>query len=148
MKYRELEYSRTFNLGQYESERIGLRVDLDEIEDIDETFKTMKGRVFKLHEEGRLLEDSKAAVEADKQSKKTVSLETKYTEENFNKLFFETKQGSKGPYQQTSKAATSNSAVFQGLQAILKEHNGFCQLGAYKYWFDNQNPDVIDRRAK
>ena len=53
MKKGEVEYSRTFNLGQYESERIGLRVELDESEDLDQAFKTIKAQ---LHKEGRVLE--------------------------------------------------------------------------------------------
>lgn len=70
MKYRELEYSRTFNLGSFQSERIGLTVDLDETENLDENFRTLKAIVFRLHQEGELLEDSKVAVEADKQPDK------------------------------------------------------------------------------
>ena len=64
MKPRVLEYGRTFNLGDYESERITLTVDLDETEDMDEAFRTTKARVFHLHEEGKLLEESKAVVES------------------------------------------------------------------------------------
>ena len=44
MKYRELEYSRTFNLGDYQSERITLKIDLDETEDLDECYRTTKAR--------------------------------------------------------------------------------------------------------
>ena len=74
--------------------------------------------------------------------------ETKYNPEDFDKLFWETKQGSKGEYQQTSKEATSNHPVFQALQAILKEKNGFCILGDYKYWTHQGDVSVIDRRRK
>lgn len=74
--------------------------------------------------------------------------EIKHNKEDFDKLFWEDLQGSKGPFQRTSKIANSNNLVFQGLQAVLKEHNGFCNIGAWKYWFDNNNPDVIDRRKK
>jgi len=72
----------------------------------------------------------------------------KYGEADFDKLFWEDLKGSKGPFQRTSKMANSNHPVFQALQATLKEHKGFCHMGAYKYWFDNNNPDVIDRRKK
>lgn len=65
MKYRELEYSRNFNLGNYESERITLKVDLDETEDLDESYRTLKARVFKLQQEGDLLEETKKAVDSD-----------------------------------------------------------------------------------
>lgn len=51
MKIREIEYSRTFNLGQYESERIGLRVEVDETDDLNQTFNEVKTRVFQLHKE-------------------------------------------------------------------------------------------------
>jgi len=64
MKIRELEYSRTFNLGKYESERIALTVELDPIEDLNESFRTTKAKVFTLHEVGNLLEASKTVVEA------------------------------------------------------------------------------------
>jgi len=77
-----------------------------------------------------------------------VKAEKEYTEEDFNKLFWETKESSKGPYQQTSKKATNNYLVFRALQAIIKEHKGFCHIGAYAYWFDQGNVDVIDRRRK
>ena len=63
-----------------------------------------------------------------------------------NKLPWETKQGTKGAYQQTSKKATSNSDVFQALQRNLKEHGGFWQYRGFKYWFHQQDRDVIDRR--
>ena len=64
MKYRELDYSRNFNLGNYESERITLKVDLDETEDLDESYKTLKATVFRLQKEGGLIEDSKKVVES------------------------------------------------------------------------------------
>lgn len=51
MKIKEIEYSRTSNLGQYESERIGPRVELEEREDVDQAFRTIKARVLRLHEE-------------------------------------------------------------------------------------------------
>jgi len=67
---------------------------------------------------------------------------------DFDTLFWEDREGAKGLYQQTSKKATNNHEIFQALQAILKEHKGFYHIGAYKYWFDNNNPDIIDRRKK
>ena len=66
MKYRELEYARTSNLGNYESEKITLKVELNETEDIDESFRTLKATVFRLQSKGEILDDSKRAVEADK----------------------------------------------------------------------------------
>lgn len=71
-----------------------------------------------------------------------------YTEEDFNALFWETKEGTKGKYQQTSKKATNNHLAFQALQRKLKEHNGFCIIGSFKYWTHRNDLDVIDRRIK
>lgn len=68
--------------------------------------------------------------------------------EVYDTLLWEDRKGSKGPFQRTSKKTNQNSEIFQDLQAILKEHKGFCHIGAYKYWFDNNDPDVIDRRKK
>lgn len=56
MKIREIEYSRTFNLGQYESERISLRVELDETDDLNKAFNEVKTHVFQLHKEKRNLD--------------------------------------------------------------------------------------------
>ncbi|MDH5439098.1 MAG: hypothetical protein OEZ48_09550 [Candidatus Bathyarchaeota archaeon] len=57
MKMKEVEYSRTFNLGEYESERIGLKAELDEAEDLDEAFRNIKERVLRLHEGSRMETD-------------------------------------------------------------------------------------------
>ena len=65
---------------------------------------------------------------------------------DFDKLFWEKKEGVKGPYEQTSKRATNNSDIFKALQAKLRERNGFWQHQGFKYWFDRQDQDVIDRR--
>lgn len=68
--------------------------------------------------------------------------------EDIDKLFWETLKGTKGPYQQTSKRATNNHVVFQQLQAYVKAKKGFVLFGDYKYWFDRNDEDVIDRRRK
>jgi len=68
--------------------------------------------------------------------------------EDFEKIYWETKEGSKGPYQQTSKKATNNHEIFQTLQKIVKEHGGFWQSKAHKFWFHQGDQDVIDRRGK
>ena len=62
------------------------------------------------------------------------------------KLPWETKQGSKGEYEQTSKATTNNHVTFQALQKYVKDHKGFCALNGWRYWFDRNNETVIDRR--
>ena len=85
MKYRDLEYARTFNLGNYESERITLKVDLDETEDIDESFRTLKGTVFSLQSKGEIIDDSKKAVESDK---KLEPIKKAFPQELANLLIF------------------------------------------------------------
>lgn len=85
---------------------------------------------------------------ANEQLEKMAPPEVKYDEADFEKLFWETKEGSKGPYEQTSKKATNNHEIFQLLQKILKERNGFWQSKTHKYWFDRNDSDVIDRRKK
>jgi len=65
---------------------------------------------------------------------------------DFNKLPYEKKQGTKGEYEQTSKRSTNNSVLFQALQAKLREHSGFWQHQRFKFWFHQQDQDVIDRR--
>jgi len=85
---------------------------------------------------------------ASEQLEKMAPPEVKYRETDFDKLFWEDLESHKEPFQRTSKKANNNSDVFQALQAVLKEHKGFYHIGAYKYWFDNNNPDVIDRRRK
>jgi hypothetical protein len=73
---------------------------------------------------------------------------TKGSEEelDFNKLFWEQKQGEKGPFEQTSEKANGNSDLWKKLKAKVKEHNGFCQYRGYRFWFDMQNENVVDRR--
>lgn len=68
--------------------------------------------------------------------------------QDYDKLFWENLEGNKGPFQRTSKKANQNSPVFQALQNILKEHKGFVHIGSYRYWFDRNDSDVIDRRKK
>ena len=65
---------------------------------------------------------------------------------DFNKLLWETKRGIKGEYGQTSKRSTNNNDIFKALQAKLREHNGFWQHQGFKFWFHQQDQDVIDRR--
>lgn len=65
---------------------------------------------------------------------------------DFDKLPWQIKQGTKGAYQQTSRRSTNNNDIFKALQAKLKEHNGFWQHQDFKYWFHQQDQNVIDRR--
>lgn len=64
MKIVGVEYGKTFNQGNYESERITLKVDIDDTDDLDETYKTIKAAVLRLHESGKLIEKSKAVAES------------------------------------------------------------------------------------
>lgn len=97
----------------------------------------------KLRDAGKLIADA-----ANEQLEKMAPVQAKYDPKDFDTLFWEIKQGSKGEYQQTSKKATNNNPVFQALQTILKEKKGFCILGRYKYWTHQGDVDVIDRRKK
>jgi len=87
-----------------------------------------------------------AGIVAARQRIKAVKIGQGDISADFNKLFWETKQGTKGEYQQTSKRSTNNSDVFQALQRKLRENNGFWQHQGFKYWFHRQDRDVIDRR--
>ena len=64
----------------------------------------------------------------------------------YDKLFWEKREGAKGIFERTSKKATNNHSTFQALQKTVKEHKGFCHIGGYRYWFDQNDEDVIDRR--
>ncbi len=65
---------------------------------------------------------------------------------DFDKLFWEKKQGEKGPFEQTSEKANGNSDLWKALKAKVKEHNGFWQYKGYRFWFDMKNENVVDRR--
>lgn len=65
---------------------------------------------------------------------------------NVSKLFWEKKQGEKGEYEQTSEKANQNSDLWRQLKDKVKEHKGFWQNGGYKFWFHQQDENVIDRR--
>lgn len=77
-----------------------------------------------------------------------VGQQVKPTEEDFNKLLWERKTGTKGDYEQTSKDTNNNSQVFQALQAAVREKGGFRIISNYKYWLHQNDVNVIDRRRK
>lgn len=90
-----------------------------------------------------------AAVNMKQQIYKRVkTAQAKYDEKDFNGLKWETKEGTKGEYQQTTKEANQNNEIFQALQQILKDHSGFWQSSAHKYWNHRDDKDTIDRRKK
>lgn len=74
--------------------------------------------------------------------------EVKYDAKDFDSLKWETKTGTKGEYQQTTKEANENNEIFQALQKILSEHSGFWQNSSYKYWLHQGDINVIDRRRR
>ena len=78
----------------------------------------------------------------------SVKQETAAKEEklDFDKLFWEKKQGEKGPFEQTSEKANGNCDLWKALKAKLKEHQGFWQSQDFKFWFDMNHEDVVDRR--
>jgi hypothetical protein len=77
-----------------------------------------------------------------------VLLEENVVNEDFVGLTWKEFQGNRGPFQRTDKTENQSSELFLKLQSILKEHKGFCQIGDHSYWFDHNNPDVIDRRRR
>jgi hypothetical protein len=99
--------------------------------------------LVKLRDAAQLIADA-----ANEQLAKNAPTQVKYDPEDFDKLFWETKTGTKGEYEQTSKRATNNHEIFQTLQRILKEKKGFCILGGYKYWTHQGDVNVIDRRKR
>lgn len=68
--------------------------------------------------------------------------------EDFEGLLWKEFQGNKGSFQRTDKTENHISEIFLKLQSILNEHKGFCQINDYTYWFDHNNPDIIDRRRR
>jgi len=79
---------------------------------------------------------------------KMVPTDVKYNAEDFDKLKWETKEGTKGNYEQTTKETNNNNEIFQGLQKVLSDHKGFWQNSSHKFWFHQNNQDIIDRRKK
>lgn len=61
---------------------------------------------------------------------KKAPVEAKYDSKDFDQLAWSVKEGTKRSYEQTTKEANRNSEIFQALQSILKEKNGFCILAA------------------
>jgi hypothetical protein len=65
---------------------------------------------------------------------------------DFGKLSWESKQGEKGAFEQTSEKANQNCVLWQQLKAKLKENKGFWQHNGFRYWNDMKNENVVDRR--
>lgn len=198
MKYRELEYSRTFNLGDYQSERISLTVDLDEIEiakhekeirsklplgstarlsvnraveilrelkreergepieepdleeaeesqqlkefltryakalkkieNLDESFRTLKATVFRLQSEGELLEDTKKAIENEKRGEEHAW--------DPNKSSWQQAEGARGPYERFPAPGQRAEATldYQNMLKDIRDHGDRMTRGDFFYW--------------
>jgi len=97
----------------------------------------------KVRDAGQMLADA-----ANEQLEKMAPSEVKYGEKDFDSLKWETKTGTKAEYQQTTKEVNQNNDVFQALKKILQSHKGFWQNSSHKYWFHQNNENIIDRRRK
>lgn len=151
MKYKELEYSRTFNLGQFQSEKITLSVDLGPIEDLDEAFRTVKAKVFKLHEEGKLLEETKQAIEAMPKIDLAELEELPWTK------WKKDEQGNRIKASPGEPGWIKNAAYFTDFEApavqleltkALKKAGGKLDLGQYLFSFSGKEEPFITRRPK
>mgnify|MGYP001122195793 CR=1 FL=1 len=125
MKYRELEYSRTFNLGDFQSERITLKADLDETENLDDSFKTLKATVFRLQNEGKLIEESRKVVRSDKRPERIKQKDGEkpvVSEKNFD-LTYTKHTGAKLGEFEIADEKDSPSDLYKRALNILKEAN-------------------------
>ena len=48
MKYKTIEFTKKFNLGNYETQDIKIQVELDEDENVDEAFLKLKKKVLEM----------------------------------------------------------------------------------------------------
>ncbi|MFX0199459.1 MAG: hypothetical protein ACFFCW_25335 [Candidatus Hodarchaeota archaeon] len=151
MSPRRLEYSRTFNLGNYESEKIGLTIDLDEMEDLDEAFRTTKAKIFHLFEEGNLLEESKEAIEA------IPRIDLAELEEVPFVKWQKDAQGNHIPAGKGEPGWTMNPAYFSSVEAspallelikAIQKADGKLELGEYLFSFSGDKDQFINRRPK
>lgn len=62
MQVRSIEYSRTFRVAEYESERIQVAAELDQGDDLDQSLQTLKAQVMRLHENLATLEPPKSTI--------------------------------------------------------------------------------------
>jgi len=99
--------------------------------------------LVKLRDAAQMIADA-----ANERLEKMAPSEVKYDEKDFDGLKWEMKSGTKGEYQQTTKEANDNNEAFQALKQILQDHKGFWQNSRYKFWFHQNNQDIIDRRRK
>ena len=99
--------------------------------------------VLKMRDAFQMIADA-----CDEYLQKQVPKDKKAESEEFDKLSWTSKEGTKGNYEQTTKEANQDSEVFRVLQKVLKDHKGFWQNSTHNYWNHQDNLDIIDRRKK
>jgi len=77
-------------------------------------------------------------------------LETPATDQEYDKLPWESKEGAKGPYLMVNENSCGETDLFQQLKAILKHNNGRYTEKAWShyYWLGSTNENLIFRRKK
>lgn len=149
MKILEFTYEHLFSTGKFENERIGIHVSVDETENIFEVFKDGKATVFQLHEEGKLLEESKKVVEEvekleSRKSGKSTSLMS-YDDAGVN---YEEKVSQKTgrTYLLASEKNNANNPKYADLMKTVKDRWGK-KGNTYPYWIFT-NGDAIGKNLK
>jgi len=124
LRWTELEYSRTFNLGNYESERITLKAEFDETDDLTESYRNLKAAVLSLHEDGKLIDESRKAAQ---------NQDLPYNPENIKWIRAE---GQKGPYERYPAPAQKPQMTvdYTNLLADLRKHDGRMVRNGMYYW--------------
>jgi len=132
VKWTELEYSRVFNLCNSESERITLKAEFDdETDDLIESYRKLKAAVLSLHEDGKLLDESRKAAQND----------LPYNPENINWIRTE---GQKGPYERYPAPAQKPQMTtdYTNLLADLRKHDGIMTRNGMYYWLFPNNVTI------
>ena len=138
MKITGIDYERLFPLGPYENERITLHADVDVTENPYDAFKDMKATCFQLHEEGKLLEESKKVVDADKLDKPTEA-QPQY---DIIKTVTRQAEGPNGAYLQVKAEDNKGNSDYDALIKDLKDNNGKLTRQGYFCWLFSDNKTV------
>ena len=72
--------------------------------------------------------------------------EEKKDAHKYDSLFWETKQGNKGEYEQTSEKANGNSELWQDLKSWLEKNQGKARLGEFFFWQFSNEPTTVGRK--
>jgi hypothetical protein len=158
MRIRGIDYERLLPLGPYENERITLHADVDETDNVIETFKDLKATVFQLHEEGKLLEESKKVAEAEekKETQKSEKTETnkegakEVPEYNPENIPWVRAEGEKGIYERYPAYQQKPSMLvdYVNLLEDLKENKGRLQRAGLFYWLFRDRVTIGRKPAK